>query len=130
MTVVKFRQRGPFSHLLPPPTCKVYTVLSYSTPEHYRCKGNAKTLLYISPFKTVFKLLQGKLDAAFCISMWIVTVLRAADLLQPNPAARMGGRAEPGDVPSCLPAEGGMHPTGSTGHVIAFSAVGCRSWQA
>lgn len=53
--------------LLPP-------VKKISTPKHYPCKGNDKILLYISPFKTIFKLLQGKLDTMFCIPVWIVTV--------------------------------------------------------
>lgn len=49
----------------------------------------------MSPFKTASKLLQGKLDVVFCISMWIVTVPRAGELLQPNPAARRGTEQSP-----------------------------------
>lgn len=56
MTVVKYGQQGISHHLPPSLIYKISTVLSYFTPEHYSCRGNAKILLCISPFKTIFKL--------------------------------------------------------------------------
>lgn len=47
--------------------------------------------------------------------------------LATKPSSKEGDRPEPGDVPSHIPAKGGMQPTCSPGHIITLSAFSCRS---
>lgn len=61
MTVAKFRQQSSSLHLPPPPirfTSSLHIPSLAITP----AKAEAKALLYISPFQTIFKISWGKLD--------------------------------------------------------------------